>query len=254
MSDLGRRELRVANAAYRSLGPVVDVGTATLLLCPEAPGSPMLNRVVGLGTDSPATEGELDAVLAAVPPGTTYYVAVEPDASPDALPAWLAARGLEPGWGWMRFRRGIDLPPARPTTLTLARAETPAQIDAFAHIVCTAYGLPGGSAALLHRATGTPWELWLALDGDRPVGAAGLYVEDGTGYLGLAGTLAESRGKGAQTLLLRHRIARAAERGCDVVVSETGERRGDLPSNSYRNLVRAGFEETTVVANWLGRA
>ena len=132
--------------------------------------------------------------------------------------------------------------------------ETPAEADAFAHIVSRAYGLPPESAAAVHRALDSPWELWLALDGDEPAGAGGLFVDEGAGYIGFAGTLAEHRGKGAQTLLLRHRIARAAELGCDVMLSETGEQRDGLPSNSYRNLVRAGFEETTVTANWLGRA
>ena len=41
------------------------------------------------------------------------------------------------------------------------------------------------------------------------------------------------------------------EVGCDVVVTETGERRDDLPSNSYRNILRAGFTEVAVRANWL---
>jgi hypothetical protein len=36
-------------------------------------------------------------------------------------------------------------------------------------------------------------------------------------------------------------------------VTETGERRDDRPSSSYRNIVRSGFEEAFVTANWLGR-
>ena len=39
--------------------------------------------------------------------------------------------------------------------------------------------------------------------------------------------------------------------GCDLLVTETGERRDDLPSSSYRNLLRAGFTEVSVRANWL---
>jgi hypothetical protein len=38
------------------------------------------------------------------------------------------------------------------------------------------------------------------------------------------------------------------------VLTETGERREGLPSNSYRNILRTGFEEVAVTANWLGRA
>jgi hypothetical protein len=54
--------------------------------------------------------------------------------------------------------------------------------------------------------------------------------------------------------LLAVRIRTAAELGCDVVITETGERRGDRPSNSYRNILRAGFTEHATTANWLGRA
>jgi hypothetical protein len=50
------------------------------------------------------------------------------------------------------------------------------------------------------------------------------------------------------------RIRTAAELGCDIVITETGERRGDRPSNSYRNILRAGFTEHATTANWLGRA
>ncbi len=76
----------------------------------------------------------------------------------------------------------------------------------------------------------------------------------GVAYLGLAGTLPEHRGKGAQNVLLAARIRRAAELGCDLVITETGERREDRPSGSYRNILRAGFREDIVTANWLGRS
>ena len=97
------------------------------------------------------------------------------------------------------------------------------------------------------------WRGWIALDGDEPVGAAGLFAADGVAYLGFAGTLPDHRGKGAQNALLATRIRSAAELGCDVVVTETGERRDDRPSSSHRNILRAGFTEVGVTANWLGR-
>jgi GNAT superfamily N-acetyltransferase len=66
--------------------------------------------------------------------------------------------------------------------------------------------------------------------------------------------LPEHRGKGAQSALLAARIHRAVELGCDLLVTETGEQRDDRPSNSYRNILRAGFTEDAVTANWLGRS
>ena len=44
----------------------------------------------------------------------------------------------------------------------------------------------------------------------------------------------------AATWLLAARIKHAREAGCDIVVTETGELRDDRPSNSYRNILRAG--------------
>jgi GNAT superfamily N-acetyltransferase len=247
------REERAALEAYKGVSVVTEAGGAVVLTVPSAPGSPMLNRVVGLGLSRPATEADVDEALAAVPPGVTFYVAVGADARPPELADWLRARGLEPGWGWMTFRRDASLPPpAASTSLWLARVATDGEAAAFARIQRVAYGLPQELEPVLASAPLHGWECWLALDGDEPAGAGALFVADRAAYLGFGATLPEHRGKGAQGALLSHRIARAAELGCDVVVTETGERRDDHPSNSYRNILRAGFEEVSVTANWVG--
>jgi len=124
---------------------------------------------------------------------------------------------------------------------------------AFARVVRIGYGLPEALEPVIARAPEVGWACWLALDGDEPASAAGIFVAEGAGYLGFAATLAEHRGKGAQNALLAERIEHAARLRCDVVLTETGERRDDLPSNSYRNILRAGFQEVAVTANWLGR-
>ncbi len=136
----------------------------------------------------------------------------------------------------------------------IAPVDSDGLVAGFARIVRIGYGLPEAAEAAVARAARAPgWELWVARDGDEPVAGGGLFVAEGIAYLGLAATLAEHRGKGAQTALLGHRIARAAALGCDLVVSETGERREGLPSNSYRNLLAAGFSEVGVSAHWRGR-
>src|SRR5262245_636615 len=112
----------------------------------------MMNRVLGLGVSRPAAEEELDAALAAVPPGPTYYVAVEPDARPEELGSWLKARGLEPGWGWMRFHRGLDVPPAPSSDLRLECVASDGLLAAFATIVRVGYELPEAVEHALRRA------------------------------------------------------------------------------------------------------
>ena len=247
------REERIGLEASRAFSTAIEAGGATVLCVHEAPESPMLNRVVGLGADRPATESEVDAALAAIGPGVTYYVAVAPGARPAELPAWLWARGLSPAWGWMVFRRGVeDAPPAH-TTLRVAEVVTSDERAAFARVVRVSYGLPEAVEATIANAPEGGWQCWLALEGDEPAGAAALFAADGAAYLGLAGTLPEHRDKGAQAALLAARIRRAAQLGCDVVVTETGERRDDRPSNSYRNILRAGFKELGVTENWIGR-
>jgi len=248
------REERVTLAAYRCVAPVVhELAGAVCLRFPEASDSPMLNRVVGLGVDTPATEDDVDDVLAAMGQDVTFYVAVAPGARPPELSDWLETRGLERGWGWMAFRRGVDAPAHRPTALRLVPVENDEQMAAFARVVRIGYGLPEALEPVIARAPEVGWACWLALDGDEPASAAGIFVAEGAGYLGFAATLAEHRGKGAQNALLAERIEHAARLRCDVVLTETGERRDDLPSNSYRNILRAGFQEVAVTANWLGR-
>lgn len=247
------REHRAALAAFAAVGETVILEGSVLLHQPGAPDSPMVNRVVGLGVERPATEGDVDEALDAMPRGTTFYVAVAPRAEPQELSAWLGSRGLEPSWGWMWFRRGVEPLAARPGGLRLERVVPGDLAEAFGRIVRTGYGLPQAFDAAGAAVCESGWECWLALDGDEPAGAAGLFVLDAVGYLGFAATLPEHRGKGAQSQLLAHRIGRAAELGCNLLVTETGERRDDRPSNSYRNILRAGFGEVAVTANWLGR-
>jgi GNAT superfamily N-acetyltransferase len=247
------REARVSVAAYRCLYPdAVELGGVTVMRASAAPASPMLNQIVGLGVDEPAGESQLDEALAAIGDEVDCYVAVAPDARPAELTGWLRGRGLEPGWGWMRFRRGLEPLAAPETALRLARVGEQEALE-FGRIVAAGYGLPAAVVPWTAQAYALGWDCWLALDGDEPAAAAGLYVEDGVGYLGFAATLPAHRGKGGQGALLAHRVELAREAGCDVLVTETGERRDDLPSSSYRNILRAGFQEIGVRANWLRR-
>ena len=248
------REARVSLAAYRCLYPaVVKLGGVTVLRADAAPESPMLNRIAGLGVDEPATEAAVDDALAAIGDDVSCYVSVAPDARPRNLADWLRERGLEQGWGWMMFRRGVEDVPAAPTSLRLVRVgETEAL--AFGRVVAAGYALPDAVASWAANAHEVGWDCWLALAGDEPAAAAGVFMAEGVAYLGFAATLPEHRGKGGQNALLATRIRHARDADCDVVVTETGERGHDRPSNSYRNILRSGFSEVAVTANWLREA
>lgn len=227
----------------------LDVGGATCLRAPHAPDAPMLNRVLGLGRDGRTDEAMLDEALGAMG-DTAFYVAVSPDADA-ALDGILAARGLEPGWGWMLFERGTL--PAITTETNLQVVEVGAdRANDWARIVVAAYGLPIDSLPWLSALPGLPhWHAFLALDGDEPAASAAVWIDPPAAYFGMAGTLPGHRGKGGQGALLATRIERALEAGCTRLVTETGEHRDDRPGNSYRNILRHGFEERFVVAHRL---
>jgi hypothetical protein len=206
-----------------------------------APGETMINRVTGLGLQGPTTEPALDEIDAFFrEAGTQYAIGLSPFAPPD-LRVRLEARGFEPGYAWMKFRRGVGSPPEAKTSLRMDEigAERGA---AFGSVVARGYGMPELAADWFAAAAGRPgFRLFLASDDDEPAGARALFVGDGIGWLGLAATLPEHRRKGAQGRSSRRASAPPATPVSASSPTETGERLPDRPSNSYRSLLRSGF-------------
>lgn len=244
---------RVALEAYRVMCPdALTLGDVVCLRVPEAPDSPMLNRVIGLGNAEPATEAALDEAVALMG-DVTFYVSLEPHAEPEHLESWLCARGFEPGWGWMRFTRGPQPAPEVATTLDVRPIGADHAAD-FSRIQRVAYGLPDALDPVLRAITELQgWTAWIGFDGDEAAAAGAMFVDGEVAYFGLGATLPEHRGKGGQGAILAARIEHARALGCTRLLTETGERRDDLPSNSYRNILRFGFEERDVLRNWLRR-
>jgi GNAT superfamily N-acetyltransferase len=245
----------IAHAAFRAFygDRALETHGATCFRLDEAPESPMLNRVVGLGLGEPASDEAIDAALAAMD-GVSCYVAISPFASPADLGQRLSDRGLEPGWGWMLFERDASPPAPVETGLRIVEV-APGEAEPWARVVATAYGLPDAVVPVTAATPERPgWTCWLALDGDEPASAAALWAEGEVGYLGFAGTMPASRGKGGQGALFATRIERARELGCTTLVTETGEQIPDRPSSSYRNILRFGFRERFVVHHRLRSA
>jgi GNAT superfamily N-acetyltransferase len=245
---------RISEAALEVIygDRVVRAGGSRCFRIAEAPESPMLNRVVGLGVEREATDADVDETFVAMGE-TTFYVAISPSARPASLDAMLAARGLERGLGWTLFRRP-PLPP-RPVETRLRVIEAGAsEVDAWSRLVIDAYGLPDTALDWTRSIVGAEgWQAWLALDGDEPAAAAGVWIGGDAAYFSFAATAAEHRGKGGQNALFVARIERALDRGCRTLVTETGEVQGDRPGPSYRNILRNGFIGDHVVAHRLRR-
>jgi GNAT superfamily N-acetyltransferase len=218
-------------------------------VCCAVPGSdsPTLNRAIALGLERPPSDAELDEIdVFFREAGVRYSVPIAPDVEASLEPR-LRERGFTTGYAWMKFSRGVEPAAMRETQLEIESTEDG---DAFSRVVAAAFGLPPELAAGWRKIAPRPdWHLFLARDDDEPVAAAALFVHAGVGWFGAAGTLPEHRGRGAQGALLAARIDRARELGADAVVTETGERLPDRPSNSYRNILRAGFAEAYLRPN-----
>jgi GNAT superfamily N-acetyltransferase len=226
------------------------IGGALCTAIAEQP-STMLNRVVGLGLDAPATDDDLDAIDSFFARhDQPFYVSLNPKAKPSDLPAQLERRGFSTAYAWMKFTRGSDPPPPVETALRIELAQQEQGAD-FGEAVAAGYGLEPFVSAWLAELPRTSWRCYLAYDSDEPAGAAALYVHEGAGYLGFAATRPEHRRKGAQGALLATRIRDALEAGCTTLVTETGERIPMKPSDSYRNILRFGFEEAYLRPNYL---
>src|SRR5690606_30155449 len=102
-------------------------------------------------------------------------------------------------------------------------------------------------AALIGR---PGWIALLACDGGEPIAAGLAFIRAGTGYLAAAATAPAHRCRGAQGALVRARLARLFDLGCDLVVSETGESVPGDPQHSQHNLERFGLAPVYVRENY----
>jgi GNAT superfamily N-acetyltransferase len=235
-----------AEAAARHGFAVAVVGNAVCGAARVLAGVRDLNRVIGADGDT-----DLDAVLAFYA-GLEHIVA-EPPGS-DALRAGLEAHGYSPAYAWMKFAQPADTSAAAPTDLRIAVVGADRAGD-FAVPVREGFGMPPFMEAFLGALPGrSGWTCLAAYDGDRAVSAAALYVDGDVGWLGMGATRPDARGRGGQSALLAERIRLAAEAGCTTVTTETGVREPGRPDRSYRNIVRAGFEEAYVRPNWVSPA
>lgn len=255
-----RTEAEAWHDAYAAATPAVAarlgisvarIGGAVALGMKSVP-YPGFNRAVGLGVDRPATEAELEAILAwateHAPP--KFCVHRSPRALPSEIPSWLEARGLVVRTRWAKMLRDVEAPPEERTDLDLVEIR-PEGSAAFGAAAAEGFGLPDWSDWIATMVGRTGWRHYLALDGERPVATGALFVQGDVGWLGFASTLPSHRGRGAQSALLARRIRDAAGLGCRHVATETGEDLPERPNPSFRNMIRAGFEVAYLRDNYI---
>jgi GNAT superfamily N-acetyltransferase len=233
--------------AMRRFGPV----QATVVGALAEVG--MLNLVLGATEPGAAAEGHLETALEWVRErGVSPYVPLTPDLPDSAAAEELLTRNdFRRGYAWMKFVRDAHPPRFRaPGDVEVFELDGGAS-EPFGMIAATGFGMPAWAAAFFAQLPGRQgWRCYGArVDGE--LGACGaMLIDDGIAALGIGATLEPARRRGCQLALLRRRIEDAAAAGCQTLFIETGERAEDRPDGSYRNILRAGFEQAYLCPNF----
>lgn len=231
-----------------------QLGSALVVASSGTP-DPVFNRTLGLGVEEPVTEDALEEAVALLRghAGGRFFVQLHPDSAPRRrLGAWLHRLDLRRYHrGWMRLVRDCESVPESPTRLRIASVSR-GEAAVFGAIFARGFELPEALGQVAAALVGRPrWRCFLAYDGTLPVGTGACFVDGANAWLGFGATLAEARGRGAQSALLAARVAAARDAGCSLVASETGEPVGGTPNPSGDNMQRLGFRVAYVRPNWV---
>jgi GNAT superfamily N-acetyltransferase len=229
-----------------------NVGATTCLSCRGFEPAMIFRRALRLGVGQAAKEPELDDVISQMQSRSlNYTIPIAPQSQPPALAAWLEDRGFTQDYAWMKFaRRCVDAPHVEcDLEVRVIGADFG---TGFGRITTEVFELAPSAAPWIAKLPGRAnWICVMAFAGARPVATGALYVDGEYAWLGLGGTLPSHRRHGAQGALLAKRLIEAESHGVRIAVTETGEQLANKPSNSYRNILRAGFEERYLRQNYL---
>lgn len=245
MDDLERIELSAVLDFFAAAAPdvahaldlaVLDLDDAAAFSIGAHPKMLLFNRVLGLEGD--AALPEIERWFAAR--GCAFAVSTRAGGELEAV---LDERGYRGASRIMKFRRGVEPPLGRQTSLRIERIDEARAAD-YGAVVAAVFGLAPPLdrwfAALCTRAR---WACFGAFDDTRLVGTAAAHVVGTLGWLGAAGTLEDARGRGAQSALLAARIRAASDAGARMLATETVDHADGVAGPSFRNVVRAGFGE-----------
>jgi GNAT superfamily N-acetyltransferase len=229
-----------------------DFGPVQVSIVTDLAPVGMLNLVLGAAGDAATgTENLAAAADWARSRGVNCYVPVTPGLpGSDAATGWLRENGFEPAYAWMKFVRDAHPPRFEAPEVEVVELSEPEQ-EPFGMIAAAGFQMYSWAAAFFANLPGREgWRCYVArVDGEAQACAA-MLIDGGIAEFGIAATLEGARGRGCQLALLHRRIRDAAEAGCHTLFVETGERVPGRPSTSYRNILRAGFEEAYLRPNW----
>jgi hypothetical protein len=189
----------------------VQIGSALASYCSKV-DTLAFNRILGFGFDGDTSAERLEALSevyrrAKVP--RVFLQLITPLRTP-ALDSHLAEHGFTYYNNWVKLTRDTEPIPSVKTKLHIEQIG-PEYSEEFSDIVISSFEWDKRLSPLVAATVGQPnWLHYLAFDGDKPVATAALYVTGVYGWIDMAATLADYRGRGAQGALVERRFADAA--------------------------------------------
>lgn len=259
LEKLEQRALKAIHAAAggelkQTLGlSCPEFAGASVSCLRQAPASAIvMNRCIGLGIEKAARREDIVGLCEHYRAMgiARYFVHVHPNSQPGNLTHWLEEQGLEKTRSWVKFVR--DNRPAKvPNTDLEVRLARPEEMPRVAEILSDAFDLGPDAASLmahLHNAPG--WQVFVSLDKGKVAGTGSLFINDNYAWFDWGATDPSYRQRGSQSALLETRIAHAIESECHTLATCTGEEVEGDPQHSYKNIKRAGFNESYIRDNY----
>lgn len=233
--------LQKANPDLGIAGLSLDSGAFAAFTTADMP----INRAVSLGMNGPVIASELDHI-------EEFYRERQMPSEIDICPladASLVVLTAERGYQLKRFLHFLyrpitsaDITVTIPTNISITEVST--SEDAAEWVKASSYGFSSTTFTLTEENTRlnrgnvarSDARLFLAKVNGELAGSALLSIKDGVAGFASTSTIAEFRGYGVQTALIQHRLAIAAQAGCDLALVLTTP-----GSGSQRNVERAGF-------------
>lgn len=212
----------------------------------------LINRVLGLGVDEKVSVEAIKQVEGIYDSRQiqNYFIHIYEDSLTHDAKDYLAGDHFVKKRGWMKFRNHRPAERSAETSLRVEKI-APERRDDFATIVCGAFGMsPQAIPLLAGLADDERWHLFVSYSDDQPAGAGALFAENETGWLEWGATDPAFRSRGSQAAIMAARLSLASDLGCEYVFTETGEEVEGDPQHSYKNILKAGFEESVLRMNF----
>jgi hypothetical protein len=198
---------------------------------------------------APASEAELEALLAAVGDGPAR-ARVAPGADAARVQQRLAAHGFAPAGLEPVLVHRLDELPSVPGH---ARAAARGDFEAWCRVAAEGEGDAGRAsrlAALRSDFAGEAWRLFVARDRGEVVAAAALLLVGDVAVLAHAATVPEQRGRGHLRALVAAQLAAAAAAGARLAVARLAVARGEPALAALRASLAQGLRLAYHEAHW----